>query len=245
MKHLIILLSVLLMSSYSCEIYAQGKVTRKKTETSQSSHPIPKQQMPKETKGFLNGHEWVDLGLPSGTKWATMNIGATRPTDEGNYYAWGETSIPSIIVENYDGTRYPNYSRECCRLYGRSMGNISNSSYDVARTKWGEGWMLPEKKDIVELEKYCTLDVAKISGIDGYKITGPNGNSIFFPCTDVRSCSLRTLKGSIDTYSCYWIGSEYSKEMGELLHLDRMQIGTSSAHDKNVGYAVRAICRNN
>lgn len=248
MRYLFVLLTVLSMTCFSLDSYAQGKVSRKKTETTHSkpssSKPSqPKQPVkPKETRGYLNGHEWVDLGLPSGTKWATMNIGATRITDEGTYYAWGETSIPSMTEQWYDGTIVRNYCRECCRLYGRSVGSISGTSYDVARSKWGDGWILPEQKDIEELEKYCDLEVVNFSGVDGYKITGPNGNYVFFPCTAVCSGSLKPFK-SIDTYSTYWIGSESSKEMGKVLSFDRMEINTHSANNKNVGYAVRAITR--
>lgn len=243
MKYLFIILALCSLVLTSNDTYAQGKVTRKRTETSQSKPSSPILQVqPKETRGYLNGHEWVDLGLPSGTKWATMNIGAYRSTDEGTYYAWGETSTPNIIEEWYDGTKVPNYCRECCRLYGRTMGSISGTSFDVAQSKWGSGWILPEKQDILELAKYCNLEVVNVSGVDGYKITGPNGNYIFFPCVSVCSGSLKPFK-SIDTYSCYWIGTESDKDMGCLLHLDRMEIGTGGANNKNVGYAVRAITR--
>lgn len=249
MKHIIILFTILTLSFCTHDVYAQGKVSRKKTETTQSKPSSSKQSQPKqpvklkETRGYLNGHEWVDLGLPSGTKWATMNIGATRITDEGTYYAWGEITTPSLIERWSDGTVFPNYCRECCRLYGRSVGSISGTSYDVARSKWGDDWILPEQKDIEEIEKYCNLEIVNFSGVDGYKITGPNGNYIFFPCTGVFSGPIRPSKPSIDTYSCYWIGSEYSKDMGSLLSLDRMEINTHSANNKNVGYAVRAITR--
>lgn len=243
MRYLIILFTILSVLCNCRETNAQGKIIRGKTETTQSKPSSPKQSVkPKETRGYLNGHEWVDLGLPSGTKWATMNIGAIRQTDEGTYYAWGETSIPSIKEEWYDGTIVPNYSPESCRLFGKNIGSISGTSYDVARTKWGDGWILPEKKDIEELAKYCDLEVVNFSGVDGYKITGPNGNYIFFPCTAVCSGHLKPFK-SIDTYSCYWIGSEYSANMGCVLSLDRMDIKTGSANSKNVGYAVRAITR--
>lgn len=239
--------SLLLLTLVPLLCFAQGKVSRPKKQTTNTTQQsiLPKKQQtqqmqPKETRGYLNGHEWVDLGLPSGTKWATMNIGAYRATDEGTYYAWGEISTPNI-EEWYDGTKVPNYSRDCCRLYGRTMGSISGTSYDVAQSKWGTGWILPEKQDILELAKYCNLEVINVSGVDGYKITGPNGNYIFFPCTAVCAGALKPIK-SIDTYSCYWIGTESSKYMGCLLHLDRMDIRTNGAN-KNVGYAVRAITR--
>lgn len=242
MKYIVVVLTLCIIVFHSNETCAQGKVTRKKTESSRIKSVVPKRLVqPKKTHGYLNGHEWVDLGLPSGTKWATMNIGATRVTDEGYYYAWGETSIPSISQEWNDGTITPIYSRECCRLYRKCMGSISGTSYGVAQSRWGVGWILPEKKDVLELEKYCYLEVVNISGVDGYRISGPNGNSVFFPCTAVYSGRCRPTKG-IDTYSCYWIGAERSKDMGYLLHLGRMDFGIG-INNKNVGYAVRAITR--
>ncbi len=73
-----------------------------------------------ESSGTINGHEWVDLGLPSGLKWATCNVGATNPWDYGDYYAWGETTTKST------------YTIDSSIIYGRPMGDISGDSrYDV------------------------------------------------------------------------------------------------------------------
>ena len=243
MKKIIDLLTVLLIVLCSQAGFAQGKVTRNITQKVQSKPSSRKQSIvPAETRGYLNGHEWVDLGLPSGTKWATMNIGATRSTEEGTYYAWGEVSTPYKSEKLWNGAIVPDYSSECCRLYGRCVGSISGTSYDVAKSKWGEGWILPEQNDIEELEKFCNLEVINILGVDGYKITGPNGNYIFFPCTGVKSGALPDTP-SIETPSTYWIGTEESSSMGCVLSLDRMEIGTHFANSKNVGYAIRAITR--
>ena len=77
-----------------------------------------------DDKGKINGHECVDLGLS--VKWATCNVGASSPTEYGNYYAWGETVTKS------------EYTKKNCKTYGISMGDISgNSSYDAARANWG------------------------------------------------------------------------------------------------------------
>lgn len=114
-----------------------------------------------QTTGILNGHEWVDLGLKSGVKWATCNVGASSPSDFGDYYAWGEINTKDKYTqENYNG---------------------SNRLYDVANAKWGNGWSLPKRSDIESLISECSWEITKINGHNGFKVTGPNGNSIFFP----------------------------------------------------------------
>lgn len=123
------------------------------------------------TTGTLNGHEWVDLGLPSGLKWATCNVGANSSTSYGDYYAWGETSTKNY----YSDDNYPN---------GRNSSipyNISGTSYDVAHVKWGSSWRMPTFGEITELTRNCTFTWTTMNNVRGAKITGPNGNYIFLP----------------------------------------------------------------
>ena len=111
--------------------------------------------------------EYVDLGLPSGVKWATFNIGATKPEEVGEYYCWGETT-PNIV----NNTKYVNIS------------DISgNATYDAARAIWGSGWRIPTKSEFSELVNNCTWSWTTYNGVKGYRIYGPNGNSIFLPDT--------------------------------------------------------------
>ena len=118
----------------------------------------------------IAGHEYVDLGLPSGLKWATCNVGANTPHEYGDYFAWGETTTKS------------NYVLDNSRTFGKSMGDISgNASYDAARANWGGTWRLPTKREMEELNNKCTWQWTTQSGVKGYKVTGPNGNSIFLP----------------------------------------------------------------
>ena len=96
------------------------------------------------TSGTLNGHEWVDLGLPSGTKWATCNIGTSTPSGYGNYYAWGETSTKS------------SYTEANSRTYGKNISDFSgNTYYDAATANWGSGWRMPTYKEFQELKEKC------------------------------------------------------------------------------------------
>ena len=123
-----------------------------------------------KTTGKLNGHEWVDLGLPSGLKWATCNVGASSPSGYGNYYAWGETYSKSSYGFDYS-------------YYGSTSipSNISGTSYDVAYTSWGSTWRMPTITEIRELKNNCSFQWTSVGGVYGAKLTGPNGNYIFLP----------------------------------------------------------------
>ncbi|MBR4882242.1 MAG: hypothetical protein IKU18_00015 [Bacteroidales bacterium] len=110
----------------------------------------------------------IDLGLS--VKWAPYNIGASTPEDYGNYYAWGETDFKeSYTPDNYI-TPQPN-----------NNGDIIASQYDVATTVWRNGWRLPSKNEIDELNSRCSKEECMIGDVRGLKYTGPNGNSIFLP----------------------------------------------------------------
>ena len=126
--------------------------------------------------GTINGHKYVDLGLPSGTKWATCNIGADSPEEYGDYYSWGETRTKKFFyVDTY-------------KLYYKKVNeSISgNRSYDVARKKWGENWRIPTKSNFEELDSLCIWNWTTRNGVAGYDIKATNGNSIFLPAGGAR-----------------------------------------------------------
>lgn len=117
-----------------------------------------------------NGHKYVDLGLPSGLKWATCNIGASREDDFGNYYAWGEIQTKSIYNSNTSLTE------------GKSIGDISNNAeYDAAKANWGGTWRLPTAEEFSELLNACTCTWVTQGNKKGCKFEGPNGNWVFLP----------------------------------------------------------------
>ena len=119
---------------------------------------------------IINGHEYVDLGLPSGLKWATCNVGASSPEEYGDYYAWGETVTKTEYCTNN------------CVTYGQIMGDISgNVHYDAATAHWGNAWRMPTKSEMEELVYNCTFTWTMQNYVKGCKITGPNGNHIFLP----------------------------------------------------------------
>ena len=152
-----------------------------------------------------NGHEYVDLGLPSGIKWATCNVGATKPEEFGGYYAWGETEEKS----NYDWSTYKWYnisSFTWTKYYTDSdydkvdYEKVLDSEDDVAHVKWGGSWRMPTKEDIEELCYVCDWEWTTQNGVNGHKVTGPNGNSIFLPAAGFRSFESLRDAGSYGNY---------------------------------------------
>ena len=129
--------------------------------------------------GTIAGHDYVDLGLPSGTKWATCNVGASTPEEYGNYYAWGETSTKT------------EYTEENSVTYGQQMSDISgNAQYDAATANWGSTWRIPNRAEVEELIDNCTWTWNTQNGVNGIKVTGTNGNSIFLPAAGVSNESI-------------------------------------------------------
>ena len=140
--------------------------------TLQKEQPKPNVVINKD-RGRLNGHEWVDLGLS--VRWATCNVGASSPSDYGNYYAWGETKTKSSYTEGNSKT------------YNVVMPDISGEpKYDAATANWGEGWRMPTDEELEELIDKCDWQWTTQGGHNGYKVTGPNGKSIFLPAAGWR-----------------------------------------------------------
>ena len=141
-----------------------------------------------------NGHEFVDLGLPSGALWATMNIGATSPEKTGNKYAWGETTTKSTYNwKTYKFcTFYTNSSLYYMNKYSRSgdCKTVLELVDDAARVNWGGQWKMPTSGNFEELCEKCTWTLTTLNGTNVYKVTGPNGHSIYLPATKYWSCIL-------------------------------------------------------
>ena len=179
--------------------------------------------------GTIGGHDYVDLGLPSGTKWATCNIGATTPEGYGNYYAWGETSTKSeYTMENY-------------RTLGANISNdiSGNSSYDAARANWGGSWRMPTYGEMKELKNNCTWTWTTQNGVNGMRVTGPNGNSIFLPAAGYCSGSSRY---GVGEYGYYWnsFRSETTPTQASCLHFYSGYHGTPLV-SRSCGHTVRPV----
>ena len=145
--------------------------------------------------------EAIDLGLPSGLKWASFNVGATSPEEIGGYYAWGETEEKN---GSYDESTYNYYHSSFDNL----GANISGTNYDVAHIKWGGTWRMPTKNEFDELIKHCSLQYSTLNNVNGITFVGPNGNSIFLP-----TAGFRRFQGSLgihngEKWGYYWTSTQ-------------------------------------
>lgn len=174
----------------------------------------------------IKGHEYVDLGLS--VKWATCNIGANTPEEYGYYYAWGETSTKSA------------YTEDNSRTYGKNMSNIrGNATYDVARSNWGSSWRLPTKSEMEELKYRCTWTWTSQSGVKGYKVTGPNGNSIFLPAAG--GCEMWSRFG-VGARGLYWGSTPHESSTSDAYNLDfRSDYHDVIWYDRYIGLTVRPV----
>ena len=157
-----------------------------------------------QATGTVQGHAYVDLGLS--VKWATCNVGASKPEDYGDYYAWGETTTKS----DYDWDTYKwckgTYKTMTKYCMNSNYGTVDNrttltSSDDVATVKWGSKWRMPTKEEMKELDEDCTWTWTTQNGVRGMKVKGPNGNSIFLSAAGYRYGTDLRYRGS---YGYYW-----------------------------------------
>ena len=157
-----------------------------------------------------NGHEYFDLGLPSGLKWATMNVGATKPEEYGEYFAWGETQPKTVY--SWSTYKWYNGSKNTQTKYNTnsSYGTVDNKTVldpedDAAHVNWGGSWRMPTVEECEELINKCTWTWTTQNGVNGRLVTGPNGKSIFLPAAGRRDdISSAGAKGY------YWSSSLYS-----------------------------------
>lgn len=194
------------------------------------------------TEGITAGHEWVDLGL--NVKWATCNVGAESPEVYGGYYAWGETEEKTI----YDWSTY----KWCNGSYDTQMKYCTSSSYgtvddktvldpedDAAAANWGSPWRMPTRSEIEELIDNCIWSWTIQNGVNGYKVTGPNGNSIFLPAAGYRYGTEVKYRGS---YGYYWSGTLREHLHYRAYHLFfRSGDHDWSGNDRDYGYTVRPV----
>lgn len=164
----------------------------------------------------LGNHEpkAVDLGLPSGTKWADRNVGANKPEEYGGYYAWGETEEKDV----YEESTYKYYQNGDYMNIGI---DISGTQYDVAHVKWGSNWRMPTIEQCKELLDNCTIE----HGEPGYPrclkfISKINGNSIYLPCAGYR-----WFDWIEDTCWNYWLSTQDPSSLGSANFLEAAWFG--------------------
>lgn len=213
---------------------------------------IAPQNVAAQGTGMENGHEWVDLGLPSGTLWATCNIGADKPEKYGDYFAWGETEPKSEYTwGNYKWGKASNNITKYCNKsnYGKDeftdTKTILDLEDDAARVNWGGNWCIPTEEDFQELidntvrgwkENYNETNV------NGRLFTASNGNSIFLPAAG------GTARGTIaGSSSAYWSGSLFTPSPDSAFNLWSASDGSGAVIHayRHYGFTVRAVIKPN
>jgi hypothetical protein len=196
-------------------------------------------------KKIENGHEYVDLGLS--VKWATCNIGAENPEDYGDYFAWGE--VESKNIYNWSTYKYCNGSRNTFTKYNTESkyGRVDykttlDAQDDVATVNWGSNWRMPTKEERDELHTECKWVWTKLNGVNGYKVIGPNGNSIFLPAAGCMDGSSLNFAGS---YGFYWSSSLGTGNPGiaGIVSFNSGSVVWSYYGYRNDGRSVRPVCQ--
>ena len=199
-----------------------------------------------EELDFTTEHEYVDLGLPSGTLWATCNVGATTPEEYGDYFAWGET----IPKETYNWSTYQycngsgsSFTKYCTSsLYGYN-GFIDNLTTllledDAAWINWGTEWRIPSKEEWQELYQNTTHIWTTLNGVNGRLFTATNGNSLFLPAAGSRNENNINGIGNTGTY---WSNSLYGYPYDAwFLRLNSSDCGMLHYY-RYTGLSVRAV----
>lgn len=197
--------------------------------------------------GTHNGHDYVDLGLPSGTLWATCNVDANSPEEGGTAYAWGEVSTKDEYSwdtyqwSNGKPTRDAhNLTKYCDRdAYGPLDGKMTlEAADDVANVKWGGSWHIPTDTEFQELLDNCTAEWTKLNNIRGYRFLGPNGKSIFIPVGESRK-NTSVYKNSFEYWSSSLRPSSHGTNANTLNRSDsQLEISGSLRYD---GYTIRPV----
>ena len=190
-------------------------------------------------------HECVDLGLPSGTLWATMNIGANAPEEFGDHFAWGETAPKEVYNWNtyqWCNGRWNKMTKYCTVTTHGDNGFVDGKieldpEDDAATACWGSSWCMPSKEQLDELRTLCTWTWTTSNGVKGYRVSR-NGKSIFLPAAEGVSGNIlssgnlgyywsRTLNDTRSYYACY-------------LYFHSTSV-TAEAFERSSGCTVRAV----
>lgn len=178
------------------------------------------------------GEEVVDLGLPSGLKWRSMNVGASKPEDYGDYFAWGETSPKASYTNS-------NYKYRSSDIYGDGIGKkgtVLIPEDDAATVNVGSDWRTPKFSEWKELKEKCTWTWTTRNGVKGMQVTGPSGKSIFLPAGGCYGSSV-TYRGTQGHYWSASYGSDIWAEDVEFMSTD-VNYGLV---DRCIGRSIRPV----
>lgn len=224
----IIIIALAILCSFPQLSDAKVKKTQRKTKTAEK--------------------QYVDLGLPSGTLWATMNVGANKPEDYGDYFAWGETKPK----DNYRWSTYKWYNASSDKITkyipkSNRYGNADNKSEleptdDAAYVNWGPSWRMPSMEQMRELISECTWQWTTQNGVNGYLVSSKsNSNTLFLPAAGFR---FGTIIKDTKTDGNYWVRKadpNYPYVNAFYLNFNSKSIDMDYYFDRSYGRNVRAV----
>lgn len=208
---------------------------------------IKKEEKVQSSTKKNDNHEYVDLGLS--VKWATCNVGATKPEEYGDYFAWGETEPKKDY--SWGTYKWCKGSRNTLTKYCTNKTNKKGSSVsvdktvlalqdDVAHVKWGGKWRMPTKEEFKELCEKCTWEWKSLNGVVGHLVTGPNGNSIFLPAAGYRDGTDLYYRG---LHGYYWSATllEHNSGYACTLYFRGGSSYWNVWYDRYYGFSVRPV----
>ena len=189
----------------------------------------------------------IDLGLPSGTKWACCNVGANIPTECGNYFAWGETTSKSYYANhNYkwyaDGDDHK-ITKYCCNS---SFGTVDNRTElepedDAACVNWGPEWRMPSLRQFYELKNNCTYKWANVNGMGGYLFkSNTNGRAVFLPAAGWPYNGVQEVGSEGFYWSCRYY-YDFRPDLGEILAFGGKNALNGYYYNRYLGASVRPV----
>ena len=190
------------------------------------------------------GYEYVDLGLPSGLKWAKCNVGAEKETDYGYYFQWGDIvdksdskcSWATYKHCNGSGTTLTKYCRYNCSSYGTVDDKTTlDLEDDAARANMGGDWRMPTEAEFQELINNTTKNRTQVNGVNGFKFTGSNGNYIFIPASGRRYLDSLNDAGG---YCYVWSSSLFDSYSDEAYYFSN---GYTTNDKRYFGMPVRGV----
>ena len=177
---LTIIVFVALCLSFPDYVLGQGQIKRQNHSPINNSNPSKRTNNIQDLSAKFNWDTFgicqdtiVDLGLS--VKWAGWNIGASSPEQEGTLFGWGDPTGKETSVYS---SKYP--------VKDPPMSICGDRRYDMAMANWGWPWRLPSRSELEELVSKCKWENINYKGVNGFKLTGPNGNTLFLPITSSR-----------------------------------------------------------
>ncbi len=173
-------------------------------------------------------HASVDLGLS--VLWAECNMGADVPEGYGSYFAWGEKEAKESYTED-------NYTFMTDGSFMNIGKDISNTTYDAASASWGMGWRMPTIAEMEELATKCTWTWTSVNGVNGYRVTGPSGNSLFLPAAGQQ----RTEPIGVGSQGYYWSSTASDDYSNAAYNLNFTGYSGRWSANRSYGFPIRAV----